>query len=552
MTAAARGVTRSWVQSNVPCPRRRCAGDEPGACTLQRQRRRSGTSRRWSGRRQRRKGGFATRQSHSQGQSAGLPGGWARPKGPSGHSAATRARPWPRPRAAAGNLRKSRPPGARRRGGDPLQVQKHITLVTTAGTGTGVAHGHVPQRQDASTGVKAAGLAAKFVPPGPSGLARGAAAGPGRRPRRARARSAGHGKTTRWARSRRRSPAPSWCTGWTPASRDPARSPHGSAARSRHGRPGGRLPVARRRRRRARRLKPRPGARPRRLPRGGGVGGRAGHGPDHRARPAELAGGARRAPGRRAGRAGAAGVRRRARRRRRRPAVPVLGGGAAVPRGLPEAAGARGRRARSQRTEGWAAGSRCSSCSPRAAGRAAAAAMGDLSRGSRLVRSYLVREVLGDLPRRAARVPAPDQRPGRADRRAVRRAAGADGQPGRAGGAGQRRLFTTAANDGRQVRYPRCCSAPRLELTETWGRAASREWYGRAAELLLDAARSPRRSAPTCGPRTEGRRAAAASPRRGGRRRSAGALESMLPPGRVSATRGCCSHARAGSPRRVR
>ena len=147
----------------------------------------------------------------------------------------------------------------------------------------------------------------------------------------------------------------------------------------------------------------------------------------------------------------------------------------------------------SQRTGGWAAGLAMfhllTEGRPPAQRRRALA---DLSRGSRLVRSYLVREVLGDLPAEL--------------REFLRRTSAlgvltgplCDGLLDTTGSQTvleeleQRRLFTTTPDDGRQFRYHQVLlDHLELELTEHLGAAASREWYGRAAELLLDAGEVP-------------------------------------------------------------
>ena len=142
-----------------------------------------------------------------------------------------------------------------------------------------------------------------------------------------------------------------------------------------------------------------------------------------------------------------------------------------------------------RRTEGWAAG--LAMFQLLTSGRPAEQrrrAIGDLSRGTRLVRSYLVREVLGDLP---------------ADLRDFLRRTSAlgvltgplcDALLERTGSQEvleeleQRRLFTTTDDDGRCFRYHQVLlDHLELELTEDLGSAASRAWYVRAAALLLDA-----------------------------------------------------------------
>jgi DNA-binding SARP family transcriptional activator len=147
----------------------------------------------------------------------------------------------------------------------------------------------------------------------------------------------------------------------------------------------------------------------------------------------------------------------------------------------------------SQRTGGWAAGLAMfhllTEGRPPAQRRRALA---DLSRGSRLVRSYLVREVLGDLP--------PELREflRRTSALGVLTGALCDALLETTGSQTvleeleQRRLFTTTPDDGRQFRYHQVLlDHLELELTEHLGAAASREWYGRAAELLLDAGEVP-------------------------------------------------------------
>lgn len=140
-----------------------------------------------------------------------------------------------------------------------------------------------------------------------------------------------------------------------------------------------------------------------------------------------------------------------------------------------------------RRTEGWAAG--LAMFHLITAGRPPAErrrALGDLSRGSRLVRSYLVREVLGELP---------------ADRRDFLRRTSAlgvltgelcdallesTGSQAVLEELEQRRLFTTASPDGQQFSYHQVLlDHLELELTEQLGPMATRQWYMRAADLLL-------------------------------------------------------------------
>ncbi len=147
----------------------------------------------------------------------------------------------------------------------------------------------------------------------------------------------------------------------------------------------------------------------------------------------------------------------------------------------------------SQRTGGWAAGLAMfhllTEGRPPAQRRRALA---DLSRGSRLVRSYLVREVLGDLPAELREFLR------RTSALGVLTGALCDALLETTGSQTvleeleQRRLFTTTPDDGRQFRYHQVLlDHLELELTEHLGAAASREWYGRAAELLLDAGEVP-------------------------------------------------------------
>ncbi|HEX5811282.1 MAG TPA: hypothetical protein VFY38_04210, partial [Pseudonocardia sp.] len=147
----------------------------------------------------------------------------------------------------------------------------------------------------------------------------------------------------------------------------------------------------------------------------------------------------------------------------------------------------------SQRTGGWAAGLAMfhllTEGRPPAQRRRALA---DLSRGSRLVRSYLVREVLGDLPAELREFLR------RTSALGVLTGALCDALLDTTGSQTvleeleQRRLFTTTPDDGHQFRYHQVLlDHLELELTEHLGAAASREWYGRAAELLLDAGEVP-------------------------------------------------------------
>jgi len=142
-----------------------------------------------------------------------------------------------------------------------------------------------------------------------------------------------------------------------------------------------------------------------------------------------------------------------------------------------------------RRTEGWAAGLAMfhllTGSRPAEQRRRA---IGDLSRGSRLVRAYLVREVLGDLPldlRDFLRLtsalgvltgPLCDALLERAGSQEVLEALE------------QRRLFTTTDDDGRCFRYHQVLlDHLELELTDHLGAEESRQWYARAAALLLAA-----------------------------------------------------------------
>jgi len=142
-----------------------------------------------------------------------------------------------------------------------------------------------------------------------------------------------------------------------------------------------------------------------------------------------------------------------------------------------------------RRTEGWAAG--LAMFHLLTAGRAPAErrrALGDLSRGSRLVRSYLVREVLGDLPaglRTFLR---------RTSALGVLTGELCDALLETAGSQEileqleQRHLFTTTHDDGRRFSYHQVLlDHLELELTEQLGPVATQEWYARAGGLLLAA-----------------------------------------------------------------
>ena len=302
-----------------------------------------------------------------------------------------------------------------------------VALATARGdTGAGVAHGHVPRRRGAGcrVGEGRLDLSAKFAPPAPAGLARGRLLDLAAHRVVLVLAPAGHGKTTLLGQIASRFPGTVVWYRIDAADRDPAE------LAGRIGRALGKAGLAGDCRSfddvaaALDAAGPRPAARLRRLPRRRGLGGRARPRPDDRARATDAAGGARRAPGRRAGRAGAAGLRRRARRRRRRPAVPVLGGRAAVPRDLPPAAAARGRRD-AVAAHRWLGG-RARDVPPAHRGpptRTAAAGAGRpvprIAAGALLPRPRGARRPAC----RAARVPAPHQRPGGADRHPVRRAA---------------------------------------------------------------------------------------------------------------------------------
>lgn len=147
----------------------------------------------------------------------------------------------------------------------------------------------------------------------------------------------------------------------------------------------------------------------------------------------------------------------------------------------------------SQRTGGWAAGLAMfhllTEGRPPAQRRRALA---DLSRGSRLVRSYLVREVLGDLPAELREFLRRTSALGVLTGSLCDALLETTGSQAVLEELEQRRLFTTTPDDGRQFRYHQVLlDHLELELTEHLGAAASREWYGRAAELLLDAGEVP-------------------------------------------------------------
>jgi len=147
----------------------------------------------------------------------------------------------------------------------------------------------------------------------------------------------------------------------------------------------------------------------------------------------------------------------------------------------------------SQRTAGWAAGLAMfhllTEGRPPAQRRRALA---DLSRGSRLVRSYLVREVLGDLPAELREFLRRTSALGVLTGTLCDALLDAVGSQAVLEELEQRRLFTTTPDDGHQFRYHQVLlDHLELELTEHLGPSATRDWYGRAAELLLDAGEVP-------------------------------------------------------------
>ena len=180
----------------------------------------------------------------------------------------------------------------------------------------------------------------------------------------------------------------------------------------------------------------------------------------------------------------------------------------------------------SQRTGGWAAGLAMfhllTEGRPPAQRRRALA---DLSRGSRLVRSYLVREVLGDLPAELREFLRRTSAPGRADRGPVRRAARDHRQPDRPGGAGAAQALHD--HTGRRPPVPLPPGAARPPRTG----ADRAPRGGRQPRVVRPGRRAAARRRRGAGgvPRVRarrglgGRRAAAAPARRRGRRRSAGA-----------------------------
>jgi DNA-binding SARP family transcriptional activator len=146
-----------------------------------------------------------------------------------------------------------------------------------------------------------------------------------------------------------------------------------------------------------------------------------------------------------------------------------------------------------RRTEGWAAG--LAMFQLLTEGRAPAQrrqALADLSRGSRLVRSYLVREVLGDLPPTLRLFLRRTSALGVLTGSLCDQLLDTTGSQQVLEELEQRRLFTTTQDDGRQFSYHQVLlDHLELELTEQLGPTATREWYARAAGLLLTAGEVP-------------------------------------------------------------
>ncbi|HVN11599.1 MAG TPA: BTAD domain-containing putative transcriptional regulator [Kineosporiaceae bacterium] len=142
-----------------------------------------------------------------------------------------------------------------------------------------------------------------------------------------------------------------------------------------------------------------------------------------------------------------------------------------------------------RRTEGWAAG--LAMFHLLTAGRPPAErrrAVGDLSRGSRLVRSYLVREVLEDLPDDLRSFLRRTSALGILTGELCDALLETTGSQDVLEELEQRRLFTTSHDDGRHFAYHQVLlDHLELELTEHLGPAATRAWYARAADLLLTA-----------------------------------------------------------------
>ena len=210
----------------------------------------------------------------------------------------------------------------------------------------------------------------------------------------------------------------------------------------------------------------------------------------------------------------------------------------------------------SQRTGGWAAGLAMfhllTEGRPPAQRRRALA---DLSRGSRLVRSYLVREVLGDLPAELREFLRRTSALGMLTGPLCDALLDTTGSQAVLEELEQRRLFTTTPDDGRQFRYHQVLlDHLELELTEHLGPAATprlvRPGRGAAARRGRGAGGVPRVRARRGlgGGRAAAARAAArrSSPGRWGRWRACCRTASSPP------TRGCSSPGRGGSRPRVR
>ncbi|HST82960.1 MAG TPA: BTAD domain-containing putative transcriptional regulator [Kineosporiaceae bacterium] len=146
-----------------------------------------------------------------------------------------------------------------------------------------------------------------------------------------------------------------------------------------------------------------------------------------------------------------------------------------------------------RRTEGWAAG--LAMFQLLTEGRAPAQrrqAIGELSRGSRLVRSYLVREVLGDLPPALRHFLRRTSALGVLTGDLCDRLLNTTGSQAILEELEQRRLFTTTHDDGRQFSYHQVLlDHLELELTERLGRDVTRQWYAHAGRLLLAAGEVP-------------------------------------------------------------
>lgn len=146
-----------------------------------------------------------------------------------------------------------------------------------------------------------------------------------------------------------------------------------------------------------------------------------------------------------------------------------------------------------RRTEGWAAGLAMfhllTEGRPPTARRRA---LDDLARGSRLVRSYLVREVLGELPPELRDFLRRTSALGVLTGALCDELLGTTGSQAVLEGLEQRRLFTTTHDDGRHFGYHQVLlDHLELELTEHLGPVPTRQWYGRAAEVLLAAGEVP-------------------------------------------------------------